>query len=66
MVKKKWKAKEYDDYGKLIFEGEYLNGEKWNGKAKEYFKKNDKLMFEREYLNCKKKEKPKKIMIMVI
>ena len=52
--KKNGKEKEYDDYGKLIFEGEYLNGEKWNGKAKEYFKKNDKLMFEREYLNCKK------------
>ena len=29
------KGKEYDDYGKLIFEGEYLNGER-NEKCKEY------------------------------
>ena len=29
------KGKEYDEYGNLIYEGEYLNGEK-NGKGKEY------------------------------
>ena len=26
------KGKVYDDNGKLIFEDEYLNGQKWNGK----------------------------------
>ena len=30
------KVKEYDDNGKLKFEGEYLNGKKWNWKGKEY------------------------------
>ena len=45
---KKWKGKEYNYKGKLIFEGEYLNGEK-NGKGKEYYK--GKLIFEGEYLN---------------
>ena len=42
---------------KLIFDGEYLNGEK-NGKGKEY---NDdgKLIFEGEYLNGEKNGKGK-------
>ena len=44
------KVKEYD-LGILIFEGEYLNGEK-NGKAKEYSCNN--IIFEGEYLNDKK------------
>ena len=48
------KGKEYDYLGELIFEGEYLNGEK-NGKGKEY--RNGKLIFEGEYLNGKKKKK---------
>ena len=43
--------------GILIFEGEYLNGERWNGKGKEYF--NDKLDFEGEYLNGKRSGKAK-------
>ena len=43
--------KEYDDDGKLEFEGEYLNGER-NGKGKEY--KHETLIFEGEYLNGKK------------
>ncbi len=29
------KGKEYKD-NNLIFEGEYLNGNRWNGKGKEY------------------------------
>ena len=29
-------SKEYNDYGNLIFEGEYLNGER-NGEGKEYY-----------------------------
>ena len=41
------KVKEYDNYGYLIFEGEYLNGKR-NGKGKEY--KDGKLEFEGEYL----------------
>ena len=38
----------------LIFEGEYLNGER-NGKGKEYYD-DGKLLFEGEYLNGKRKE----------
>ena len=45
------KGKEYK-YGKLLFEGEYLNGKKWNGKVKEY--EYGKLLFEGEYLNGNK------------
>ena len=45
------KVKEYNEFGELQFEGEYLNGKK-NGKGKEYdeagFPK-----FEREYLDGK-------------
>ena len=43
--------KEYNSYGSLAFEGEYVNGKK-NGKGKEY--KYDKKIFEGEYLNGKK------------
>ena len=39
--KRNGKGKEFR-YDQLIFEGEYLNDEKWNGKGKEY---------EGEYLN---------------
>ena len=42
--KGKGKGKEYDFYGKLQFEGEYLNGKR-NGKGKEY-DFNGKLIFE--------------------
>ena len=46
--------KEYDyENGNLIFEGEYLNGEK-NGKGKEY-NYFGKLIYEGEYLNGKRK-----------
>ena len=34
MEKKNGKGKEYDENGKLIYEGEYLNGER-HGHAKE-------------------------------
>ena len=44
------KGKEYDYNGKLIFEGEYLNGKKWNGKGKEYYS-DGKLKFDGEYKN---------------
>ena len=42
--------KEYNNYGYLIFEGEYLN-RKRNEKRKIYSE--DKLIFEYEYLNGK-------------
>ena len=41
--------------GKLKFEGEYLDGEKWNGKAKEYDHLGQ-LEFEVEYLKGERKE----------
>ena len=48
---------EYDDEGKLRYDGEYLNGKR-NGKGKEY---NDdgNLVFEGEYLNGEKNGKGK-------
>ena len=49
--------KEYDYYDYLIFEGEYLNGEK-NGKGKEY-DGNGNLQFEGEYLDGKRNGKGK-------
>ena len=40
----------------FLFEGEYLDGKKWNGKGKEFdYKEN--LIFEGEYLNGKKWER---------
>ena len=52
-------GKEYDFYGKLLFEGEYLNGKK-NGKGKEYYHyRDDELLFEGEYLNGKRNGKGK-------
>ena len=48
------KGKEYDDNGKIKFEGEYLNGER-NGKGKEYH--NGILFFEGIYSNGKKNGK---------
>ena len=56
----KYKVKEYEDpkLNKLIFEGEYKNGKRWNGKGKEY---NDygKLEYEGDYLNGKRHGKGK-------
>ena len=56
MFFKNIKGNEYDKNGELDFEGEYLNGERWNGKGKEYFD-NGELKFEGEYLNGEKNEK---------
>ena len=50
-------VKFYDSYGKLNFEGEYLNGLR-NGKGKEYYI-NGKLKFEGEYLNGERNRKGK-------
>ena len=48
-----WEKNDYNGKPDLIFEGEYLNGKKWNGKGKEYDEYNN-LVFEGEYLNGKK------------
>ena len=43
------KGKEFNNYGELKFEGEYLNGKR-NGKGKEYYYEGTPK-FEGEYLN---------------
>ena len=53
----KGKGKEYNAYNdELLFEGEFLNGKRWNGKGKEY-DFNGKLIFEGEYLNGERNRK---------
>ena len=44
-------GKEYYKNGKVIYEGDYLDGEKWNGKGKKY--EDDNFIFEGEFLNGK-------------
>ena len=53
-------GKEYDAYKDdvLIYEGEYLNGER-HGKGKEYNNFNGKLIYKGEYLNGKRHGKGK-------
>ena len=43
-LKREKKGKEFNYDGELIFEGEYLNGKRWNGKGKEYYD-NNKIKF---------------------
>ena len=38
-----------------MFEGEYLNGKRWNGKGEEYDNLNGELIFEGEHLNGERK-----------
>ena len=61
-----FRGKEYNIYGHLIYEGEYLNGER-NGKGKEYrYNTIDKITFikfEGEYLNGKRNGKGKDLSI---
>ena len=53
------KRKEYDLYGNLIYEGEFLKGKR-NGKGKEYDARyNSKVIFEGEYLNGERNGKGK-------
>ena len=48
----KGKGKEYSGHDDiLIFEGEYLNGERWKGKEYWY---NGEILFKGEYLNGKR------------
>ena len=59
--KRNGKGKEYDYKRKILFEGEYINGERWNGKIKELIKYNSNEMeFEGEYINGEKIGKVKK------
>jgi len=53
------KGEEYNGNGQLIFEGEYLNGERWKGKGYIYDDYRKRLLFEGEYLNGKKNGKGK-------
>ena len=53
LINGKGSAKEYYYYnGKLVYEGEYLNGKR-NGKGKEYLEQSGELIYEGEYLNGK-------------
>ena len=45
-------GKEYKD-GEIIFDGEYYNGQRWNGKGKE-FNEEGEIIFEGKYKNGKK------------
>ena len=52
--------KNEDENINIIFEGEYKNDKRWNGKGKEcnYIKdQNKKIIIEREYINGKKRKK---------
>ena len=53
-------GKEYKN-GKIIFEGQFLNGQRWEGYGKEYNNKinDDKVDFEGEYKNGKRNGKGK-------
>ena len=55
--KKNGKGKEYDCFGKQIFEGFYKEGVKWKGK--QIFYKDSKKQFEWEYLNGDNNKKGK-------
>ena len=51
-------GKEFDEKERLIFEGEYLNGKRWNGKIKHYGR-NNKLEFEGDLINGERNGKGK-------
>ena len=55
--KEKGKGKEYNKYGDMIYEGEFLSGKR-NGKGKE-FKKNGLIRYEGEFLRGKRNGKGK-------
>ena len=52
-------GEEYNDDGKIIFEGKYVNGKKWKGIEYIYDEYNGHLIFECEYKNGKKEGKGK-------
>ena len=51
--KRNGKGKEYHENGRIIFDGNYLNGES-HGEGKEYDYYNGELLFEGEYLEGKR------------
>ena len=53
LINGNWKVKEYDEKGRVIFEGEYKNGKRWNGIVKKYETKGG-LPSENIYLNDEK------------
>ena len=42
-------GKEFDEEGNIIFEGEYVDGKRWKGKAKEYDEDTGKLILESKF-----------------
>ena len=62
-MEKRGYIKQFFGFDELLFEGEYLNGER-NGKGKEYYfdfenKFDEKIKFDGEYLNGKRNGKGK-------
>ena len=62
---KNGKGKEYDAYGRLIFEGEYLKNIRKKGKYYEYLK-NDKTKLEYFYLNEKDMKRVKEYFLICL
>ena len=56
-------GKEYNNEGKLIFEGEYLNDKRWKGKE---YNNEGKLEFEGEYKKMVKEMEKEKYIIMKV
>ena len=46
------KGKEYDKKGRIIFEGEYLKGKRWDGIFQNYYD-NGNILYDCEYINGK-------------
>ena len=46
---KNGEGKEYDNDGKVKYEGQYKNGKKWNGEGWEYYSNNKKCKY--QYIN---------------
>ena len=57
--KRHGKGKEYDEAGRLIFEGEYLLGLKLKGKGREFSIINSALIYDGEYIKEKRSGKGK-------
>ena len=49
------RGKEFYENGKIQFEGDYLDGKRWNGKIREYLI-SGKLKDEGEYVNGERKK----------
>ena len=58
LINGKGRAREYNDFGTLIYDGEYLNGKR-HGKGKEYYAFDGGIQYEGDYLNGKRNGKGK-------